>query len=194
MDTEAITAAEARRAELEEMVSHAEAEAAEARGALGLAVEARDDLAAERARRQLADAEQRRSDALAALPVATARVDEARAAVDAERRAAAGREADDLIRDRLHAAARVDAALTELAAALEEHERSGAALEAVLRAAGRDVPATMLARRSGAAIERAVWHASPALARALGLGRPTVAAHVRPLVTAETATLGGTAA
>jgi hypothetical protein len=194
MGTGRILSAEGRVRELEEMINHAGAEAAEARGALGLAVEARDDLGAERARRKLAEAEQRRDDALAALPVATSKVDEARAKADAEHRAAAGREADDLIRDRLSAAARIDAALTELAGALEEHERSGVALEAALRKTGRDVAATMLGRRSGAAIERAVWHASPALARALGLIKPTVASHVRTLHAAEAATLGGVAA
>lgn len=194
MDTDTIAAADSRRRELEEMVSHAEAEMAEARGRLGLAVEARDDLAAERARRQLADAKQRRDDALAALPVATTKADEARVAADSEQRAAAGREADALIRDRLHAAARVDAALTELAGALDEHERGAAALEALLRAAGRDVVATMLGRRADGAIVRAIWHGAPRLARALQLQRPGGATHVQSLHAAEAATLGGVAA
>lgn len=187
--TNAVAAAETRRAELEALANQSERECDGARDELGAAVAAGDDVAAERARRRLAVAEQQNGDALAALPVADANVEAARSAADAAGRAAACRRADGLIRDRLSAAARVDAALSELGAALTEHEQHGVALTAALREAGRETAAQMLDRRSGAAIQRAVWHASPELARALGLTKPTVASHICALHPAERATL-----
>ncbi len=152
-----------RAAELREELTRAQADLADARERLGVAIADADSAAAKSARADVARAERLADELRSAIPVAAAR---ARKAAEAEaQRAQKAREkaANEARRARVAAARNVDAALFALGKAYRDYLNTAPG--------GRPEDRNRLARRGRAAIASAMIHACPEVADALEVRR-----------------------
>lgn len=161
------TKANDRVAELRAALSQAEADLADARERLGVAVADDDTEAAAEAREDASRAERIADELRSALPVAERRAREA-AQAEAQRQQRMREKAANAARkQRVAAAKKVDAALRALGKAYREYQAT--------EPGGDSAAASRLSRRSRYAATAALFHAAPEFAREV------IEPHVRPM-------------
>jgi len=168
-------------AELRAALSQAEADLADARERLGVAVADDDTEAAAEARDDAARAERLADELRSALPVAERRAREA-AQAEAQRQQRAREKAANAARkQRVAAARKVDKLMSQLGRAFAEY------LSTETGGSGDD--AARLARRSRHAASAALFHHAPELAHVIEPKRRPMRGHYQPLADAVGATV-----
>jgi hypothetical protein len=169
-------------AELRAALSQAEADRADARERLGIAVADDDTEAAAEAREDAARAERIADELRSALPVAERRAREAAQAEAQRQQRMREKAANTARKQRVAAAKKVDAALRTLGKAYTEYLATGTG--------GRPEDANRLARRSRHAIAAATFLAAPEFAAAMDPHRRPPRQHWHPLARAVEGTVG----